>query len=55
MTDILLGLILVFVVLLWTEHSPWLARRTTKARKLGRKIGKKVRNWRARRRQLEEK
>lgn len=39
MTDILLGLILVFAVLAWSEHSLWLADR----RKAGRKLRDHIR------------
>ncbi len=51
MTDWILALILIFVVLAWAEHSPWVALQKRRALKLRRKVGKRIKNWRIHRRQ----
>ena len=51
MTDILLGLILVFVVIGWIEHSVWVSDRVRAWRKLAERVrlARKNRRVRARR------
>ena len=45
MTDLLLCLILAISILNWAEHSEWVALRLRRARKLQRRLGKKIKNW----------
>ena len=49
MTEILLGLILIFVWLDWLEHSDWVHDQRRKMPKRRASIRRKIKNWRRRR------
>ena len=50
MTDILLGLILVVLLMLWADQSAWWAVRMGRARRLTKALRRKLKNWKHRRR-----
>jgi len=51
MTDIILGLILVFAVLIWSQRSTWIETQRHRAKKRRAQLRKRVKNWKAHRRQ----